>query len=173
MAGEPSRITVETHYTEDVVFLAGVAMPAGAIGNSEIEAGAAIAATKVIHQFPLSHTQNDGSDVTTQTEVIHIAYGDGTVIAVEAACDQAPDGDETITINLLKSTGGGAFATMLTGAIVLDSGNTDRVLEAGVVSGSNTYSDGDLLEITVVDGVGSGNQGQGLCVTVWLREEPT
>ena len=169
---EPSRIVGEQHFVDAVSFLDTMNIPTGTVVNASVSPSAGIAATKTVHQFPLSHTQNDGSDVTTQTELIHIAYGAGTVVAVEAVCDQAPDGDETITIDLLASSGGGAFATMLTAAIVLDSGNTDRVAEAGTVSGSNTYADGDILEITVVDGAGTGNQGQGLCVTVWVRESP-
>ena len=155
--------------------MAGVNMPTGQITNADIETGAGIEATKVVHQFPLRHSQNDGSDVTTQTELIHVAYAAGTVVAVEAVCDQVPAAANTITIDLLKSTGGGAFATMLSAAIVLDSANTDRVAEAGTVSGSNTYVDGDILEITVVapdDGGSADSQGQGLCVTVWVREEP-
>jgi len=169
---EPSRIVGDQHFTGNCSFLGTAALPAGTVTNAMTNASAAIAATKVVHQFPLHHTQNDGSDVTTQVEVVHIAYAAGTVVAVEAVCDQAPDTDETITIDVLKSTGGGAFATLLTGAIVLDSGNSARVLEAGTLVATPTYADGDLIEISVTDGGGTGNQGQGLCVTVWCRESP-
>lgn len=169
----PSRHEGDHQFVGDAWFLGDVTLPDGTITADMVASAAGIEATKVVHQFPLRHTQLDGSDVATQTEIIHIAYAAGEVLALEAVCAQAPTSGQTITIDLLKSTGGAAFASMLQSSLVLDSGNTDRVPEAAVISASNTYADGDVLEITVVDGgATTGDQGQGLCVTVWVRENP-
>ena len=170
---EPSRLIGEQHFAGPIVFLDTVTMPSGAVGNAEIEAGAAIAATKLQHQFPLVHTQKTGTDVTAQTDIVHVARGAGTLVSVEAVVDTVPTGtgvDLKVTIDVKKSTGGGAFTSLLSAAFDIDDGYTDKVLVAGTVGGSNTYADGDLLEVIVAVSGSVGSQAQGLCVTCFVYE---
>lgn len=168
---EPTRIIGETHFAGPVVLLSTVTMPDGAIGNADIEAGAAIAATKLQHQFPL-HLSVSGT-VAAVTNIVHVARGAGTLVSVEAVAATVPTGtgcDYTVTCDVKKSTAGGAFATMLTTTAVIDDGETDLTPVAAVVSGSNTYVDGDLLEIVVTVAGSVGTQATGLCVTAFVYE---
>ena len=168
---EPTRIIGETHFAGAVVLLSTVTMPAGAIGNADIEAGAAIAATKLQHQFPI-HLSVPGT-AAALTHIVHVARGAGTLVSMEAVAATVPTGtgvDFDVTVDVQKSTGGGAFATLLTTTAVIDDGETDRVPVAAVVSGSNTYADGDLLEFIITVSGSVGTQATGLCVTAFVYE---
>lgn len=146
--------------------------PASSVSNNAIEALAGIEATKIVHQFPLRYSQPTGTAIVAFIDHIHIARASGTIVAIEAAITgTVTAGDYTATIDLKKSTSGGAFASVLSATIVLDSGNTTRVLEAGTIN-SSSYIDGDILQLTGAVAGASGSQSQGLCITVWLRENP-
>lgn len=167
----PTRIEGETHFASDVVFLGGVTMPAGAIENADVAAGAAIAATKLQHQFPL-HLSVAGT-VAAVTNIVHVARGAGTLVSVEAAVNAVPTGtgvDKKTTIDFQKSTGGAAFASMLSAAFDIESTDTDRVAVAGTVAAGNTYADGDLLRIVVTVSGSTGTQAADLVVTAFVYE---
>jgi len=167
---QASQVRGNQHFMDDIVFKGGVTLPSGVIGNTDIESGAEIDASKLDHQYMLTHTQADGSDVVAQTDIVHIAKAAGELVAVEAVVDQVPTGDYTVTIDVQKSTGGGSFATLMSATVVIDSDNTDRTLEAGSIAGTTTYADGDLIAIVVTVAGSSGTQAQGLCVTACVRE---
>lgn len=168
-----TRIEGERIYTDAVQFLTAPSLPAGSIDNAGIEAAAGIAASKVVHQFPLRHTQLDGADVVAATELVHIARGAGELLGVSVVCDAVPDGgDKSVSVDVQKSTGGAAFATMLDATIDVDSGETDLTPIDGVVVSSNTYAADDVLAFVVTVAGSTGTQAQGLCVTAWVRENP-
>jgi hypothetical protein len=147
--------------------------PASSVGNNAIESLAGIEATKVVHQFTLRYGQASGSAVVADTQVLHIARASGTIVAMEAVIYGAiaTGGDRTVTLDLLKSTAGGAFASVLSSTLVLDNTNTIRVLEAASIN-TDSYIADDLLQLTVAVAGAAGNQAQGLTVVVWLRENP-
>lgn len=148
-------------------------IPSGSVTDSSIAANAGVQRTKVVQQFALNHYQTTGTAVVAATQDIHIARAAGTVVAVEAAVTGAiaTGGDRTVTIDVLKSTGAAAFATILSAALVLDNTNVLRTLEAATVN-SAAYVDGDLFRITVAVAGAAGNQAQGLIVTVTMGENP-
>jgi len=74
-------------------------------------------------------------------------------------------------VDLQKSTGGGAFATILTGTITLDSANTIRVAEAGTLTAGAACVVGDILRVVITVGGSSGTNPQGLVVRVVMRED--
>lgn len=144
--------------------------PAGSITNAAILAAAGIDATKVVHQFPLSHQQS--GTVAAATEYIHIARAAGTLVAIEAMVATVATGaDRTATIDLLKSTGGGAFASVLTATLVLDNTNVAMTLESGTIN-TTTYIDGDVFKLTVAVAGAAGDQAAGLLCVVTFRESP-
>lgn len=148
-------------------------IPSGSIINADVAATAAIGAEKLVHRFPVRYSQNQSAVVADAIEGIHIAAAAGTIASIEVACtSSAPVGDSTVTVDLEKSTGGGAFASVLSSAITLDNANTVRVLEAGTVS-SPAYADGDILRINVNATVGTGTLPTGLVATVTLQENPS
>ncbi len=148
-------------------------LPASSVTNASIQAAAAIDRTKVIHQLHLPYAQAPGSDIATATLDLYIARAAGTVVSFEAAITGlAATGDRSVTVDLHKSTAGGAFASVLSAAITLDIANTIRVLEAATVS-SAAYVDGDLFRIIVTQVAGTtGTRPQGLIVTTTIGEAP-
>jgi hypothetical protein len=140
--------------------------PAGSIDNTAIQAGAAgnyVAATKLEHQFALPYTQDAGTPVAAATKDIHIVEGaTGEVAWVKAAITGtiATGADRTVTVDLQKSTGAGAFATVLTTTIVLDNASVLRTAEEAVVKvdGSEDLVTGDILRVVITVAGAAGNQ---------------
>jgi len=147
----------------------------GGIQDGDVAPGAAIAATKLKHQFPISQELfAPGVTIAALTRLLHIVRGaKAEVVGFEAIITTAAtDASRTVTVDLLKSTGGGAFATILTTTINITSTTTIRVPVAAVVA-SPSLVDGDILELTVAVAGSTGAQAQGLLASVMLREDPT
>ena len=126
-----------------------------------------IGAEKVEHQLFARLAQVHGSAATAERRVIHCAHAAGTIESVVAGLVVACIGDSTITVDVRKNG-----TTILTGTIGLDSTNVAYAEEAGTIS-ANTYAAGDVLEAVVTVSAGTGTLGQGLYVSVVLRENPT
>lgn len=147
--------------------------PAGSVANASIEAAAGIVATKLEHQHAIHYAQVPGSAIVAATQDVHIVRGaTGDVVALEAALTGAlaDHVSRTVTVDLHKSTGGGSFATVLTSTIGFTSSSTLRTAVAAVVNSAGLV-DGDILRIVVTVAGGSGNQAQGLQVTLTIRED--
>lgn len=153
----------------------GLDVPAGAIGNAEISTSVAerIAAAKLVHQFPASARQVHGTDVVARTEIIHIAKGAGTVAEFSAAVTAiAAEGDKSLTVDLQKSTGGGAFATLLAAPIAIDASEAALTKYTATLVVSPTYVAGDLLAVVVTVAGSEETQSQGLAAVAMLQENP-
>lgn len=147
-----------------------ITLPSSSVGNSQIAAGAGVAASKLEGEFKYNHSQT--GNVANATEYFNAVRGTtGEIVAIEMALTETiPSGDKTVTIDLQKSTGAGAFATVLSGTVVLNSSSVLRTLVAGTIS-SGDLADGDILKLTVTIGGSTGTDPQGLVVTVILRED--
>ena len=148
-------------------------IPAGTIDNAAVKVGAAIAAAKLIHQFPVRYAQADGSNIVAAIVPIHTVQGaNATILSVQAMIVDAPNGgDQEITVDLQKSNVGTPTpATVLTAAIVMNDADTGdcEVEEAAIASAALVA--GDTL-LAVVSVTGSTGHGQGLLVTVMIQEE--
>lgn len=147
--------------------------PENSIDDDAIEAGAEIAAAKLVHRQALCYYQDAASAVAAATADIYYytATASGTVNSINAMINNAiaTGGDRTVTIDLKKSTSAGAFASILSTAIVLDNTNTLRTAEAGTVS-TPTLVTGDILQITVAVAGAAGAQAKGLLVVVEVEE---
>ena len=150
-------------------------IPAGTIRNADVSASAAIAATKLEHQFPVSVMLfGPAVSVAALTQTIYTVRGaTGTIVGFEAWISVvADDASRTIDVDLQKSTAGGAFATVCSASSDFTNASTVRVPVAATLS-SSSLVDGDLLQIVVSVAGGSGNQATGLHATVMLRETAT
>jgi hypothetical protein len=146
--------------------------PPLSIGDAEIKAVAAINATKVVHQFPVYVSQAPGSAVIAATSHLHILRAVGEIVSIEAMTPTPATGaDRTVSIDLQKSTGGGAFATVLNAPITLNNATTARTPVSGAIN-STALIDNDILQLVVTVAGAVGNQAQGLLVAVTLRENP-
>lgn len=172
---QPTRFTNAVHFAGAVSFGGTFTPPTGSITNASIVASAGIDASKVNHKFPLRYAQAPGSAIVAGTQDLHVVAGaTGAIESVEAAITGAiaTGGDRTVTIDIQKSTGGGAFATVLSATIQFDNGDTLRTASAGTVSDADLV-DGDILRVVVTVAGAAGAQAEGLIVTLFLQETPS
>jgi hypothetical protein len=112
--------------------------------------------------------------VVSRTDIIHVAYRDETVLGVDAAVYTIADSTgRTVTIDVLKSTGGTTGTSILSTPLVFNSTNaSDRTVKAASLSGTPTLSDGNLLirKITVAGSTGA--QALGLCSEITIAQDP-
>jgi len=146
---EPFVIPGDLIIRGETVMQGGGDMPTGSVGNDQVEAAAGIDPTKLGHLHVVtryfgSHT----TDAAASRIVAHNAYVAGTLVAFVAGSTVAATSTGTATIEFKKNG-----TTVLSAAVVLDSGNTAFVVEAGTVSVS-AYVAGDTFEaeITAVSG---------------------
>lgn len=147
-------------------------IPAQTITDAAVNAGAAIGATKLIHQFPIALPL--AGTVTAFSRLVHIARAAGTIVALEATVvTPATGADRTITIDLLKGSQASAFATVLTSTIGFTNTTLAREVKSAVVNTTlAALADGDILQITGAVAGAAGAQAAELIVTLTLREAP-
>lgn len=151
--------------------------PAGSIANAAIAAGSAgnyVTATKLGQQrvvtLELFESTTDCAALTIN--IASIVGLTGVLTSFKAACITKATTDKTTTIDLKRSTGGGAFATMLSAVITKSTADTDRVFEAATLA-STALVAGDILQAVVAVTAGTGgNQNKGLIVELVFTEDP-
>ena len=156
-------------------FAGVVDLPASTIDEAALKPGALIPAAKHVARCAVTGCrQAPGADVVAQAEIVHVAARAGVVASIEAAVDAAPTGgDKAVTIDIKKSTGGAAWASILTAAIVINAATSSRVAVAGVIDAAKAaYAAGDLFEVVATVSGATGDQAQGLAVTVFFEERP-
>src|SRR4051812_29186275 len=96
--------------------------PAACIGNSAVASSptSPIDAEKSEQQHTAPYWQAAGSAIVAQSANVFIVRGTtGELLSVDAMVDTIATGaDRTVTIDIKRSTAGGAFATMLNTTIV-------------------------------------------------------
>lgn len=131
-----------------------------------------IGADKVVHHFALQYFQAAGADIVTATIPLHTMLRDGELVAVEVVATTAPaGGDKKFTVDLHKGSQAAAFATMLSAVVTYDNTKANRQVVAAALA-STLLADGDTLQVIVTTSGATGTQGQGLVVTVTIRENP-
>jgi hypothetical protein len=154
------------------VFTGLVTLPANSVDENTLKTASLFPADNLVHRFAKDHRQKTGTAVASVTEEIHIAAYAGIVDSIEAVVSTVAIGNATVTIDLQKSTGGAAFATVLTSTFVMDSTNTVRVVEAGAVDATkDDYVAGDVFRLVVTSDAGTGTQAEGLNITVFFEEQ--
>jgi hypothetical protein len=176
VAASPTAWRGDVIFYDDVTFRSSPSIPNDTITNAMVkqDANNLVAAEKLEAQFAVSEmTHTEGTTVTATHDWLHIVQGSaGEIASFEAAIGSAITGDYTVTVDLHKSTGGGAFATVLTTTIGFSSADSARTAKAAVIS-SASLTDGDILKAVVTVAGSSGTQAQGLACTLTLREDPT
>ena len=155
--------------------VATITFTGGGIGNSDIATSAAIAASKLKHQYSINkQIFAEGAEVVAvASDLLHIVYGTtGTIVAFEGIITtQATGADRTVDVDLQKSTGGGAFASITTTDIEITNSTTIRVPVSATLS-NTALVDGDILRAVVVVAGSASAQAEGLLVTLTLIEDP-
>jgi hypothetical protein len=144
-------------------FGGGFALPDGCITDAKVPAGANIDEAKFEHRAPVKCAQ--AGTVVAATESIYIAFRPGVVAGFKAVLDTIPTGaDRTITIDIKKSTAGGAYASILSAPLVLDDDSVAKVVEDFSISGTPAIAEDDILQIVITVAGSAGAQGAGLLV---------
>jgi hypothetical protein len=108
-----------------------------------------------LRDFPIDVPLNGPEPLTTNDKGyarIPAKLNGGSLVAIAAMCVGASSSG-AITLNVKKSTGGGAYTTMLSTNITIDEGETDTLTAGvpGTIGASNTVATGDHIEVSVVD----------------------
>jgi hypothetical protein len=145
--------------------------PAGSVTDNSVAANAAIDDSKLKNRSDLVLSQT--GTVVAATHYLKVMRAAGTVLLIEAAITEtvATGADRTIAIDLAVSTGGGAFASILTGTIGFTNVSVLRDLTTGSIA-TPTLVDGDILRLSVAVAGAAGNQALGLVVNVQVSESP-
>lgn len=141
----------------------------GTVTDAKVAASAGISTSKMNHRHRVNHAQASGSSATAQTVNKYIATAAGTVADINAMIDTAATSTGTVTVDLKKSTGGGAFASVLSSVITINSSTTVRTAVAGAIT-SAAYIAGDIFQF-VITATGS-TLPQGLTVSATFDEAP-
>lgn len=158
--------------------LTDVDFPDGSLNTDMFSAATSerLAATKSIARKSLSvELFGPTTTVAALTKGVHIVRGaTGTLVGLQATVHGtiATGADRSLTIDLQKSTGAGAFATVLTGVLTIDDEDVVRTVYSATISSTGLVV-GDILELIVAVAGASGNQALGLLVTLTFDEAPT
>jgi hypothetical protein len=149
-----------------------VSIPDGVVAEESLQQNANLDAELFERFASIHYTQADGVNVATETRVVYTARKAGTLDSLYVFPTAAPDGDFSYTVDMKKSTGAGAFASILSAVVTVNSSSTDRTLQTGTIS-TPTFVANDSFQVVVTAAGSSGNQGQGLCVTIHTKENAT
>ena len=167
-----SRIDGDVHFT-GTLSATTVNLPDATVTAADVLGAAGIEATKLQHQHCITYWQDDGTDVAAAIAPVYTCRGvTATVVAIEVVCVDAPSGgDKAFTVDLhVADEGTPTPATILSGTIAYSSTQSDCEVEPGTVSSGSLVVGDSLLVIVAVSG-STGTQGQGLVVTVTIRED--
>lgn len=109
--------------------------------------------------------------IAALTKWLHLVRGaTGTIVAAQVVHAVAGTGDRTVTVDIQKSTGGSAFATMLSGTMQVLVATTIRTAVTATFSSQSVVA-GDIVEAIVTLGGTTGSYPQGLLLTVTIEED--
>lgn len=120
---------------------------AGTVTNTSFSAIAAdaLTAAKQEHLHVKTYAQNTTTNATVERRVLHVVIGaTGTILDFSVGTTTIATVDATCVVDLLKNG-----SSILSSAITLDSGNTNRVLESASGFSSVAVVAGDWLELKV------------------------
>ena len=139
---------------------------AGCISNVHVATNAAIAASKLQHQHRQTYAQASATTAAAESRVVHVVKGAiGELRTFSAGCVVANIGNSTVTVDLLKNG-----ASVLTAAILIDSGDAAYAVVAGTINTAAVVA-GDVLEVAVTVAAGTGTLGKGAWASLDLHED--
>ena len=159
-------------FSGHVAFQSTVTLPDSTVTNAKVSSSALNAdRMRDVRRCVSTELFGPAVSVAALTQWLHIVRGSiGTIVGFEAAIAVvASDVSRTVTVDLQKSTGGAAFATVCSGTIGFTNASSVRVPVAATFS-STSLVDGDILQVVVTVAGGSGTQATGLTVTLTFDE---
>lgn len=161
---DTSRLEGSYYFTGNLSALS-MTIPDGAIGNSQVAAGAAIDPLKLRHQHRHTFSQPNTA-ASSETRVVHVVYGvTGSVVRFEAGSIVKAVGDSTVTVDLKKNG-----TTVLSAPITLNNASTNRGVQSATIS-VPALADNDVLEVTTVATIGTGTLPTGVYASLTVHED--
>lgn len=118
----------------------------GSIGTLSVGAGTLLIADNLKPRCPIGNAQVTGT-VSTGSARIFSAYASGIIKQVNVSLDTVPTSSDTVVIDVLKSTGGGAYASVLSATYTMNSSKTARTIYNPTIT-STTFSANDILKVS-------------------------
>lgn len=145
--------------------------PTGKMDNSAVPDGANIDQAKLQTRARATYGQAGGADAAAADVIVHRAYKASTVLAATITPDAVPaGGTKTLTIDVKKSTAGGAWSSILSATTTLNTSSVARTPVALSLSGTPTLLAGDALRVSITVGGTGGTGVQGFVVDLVLAE---
>jgi hypothetical protein len=143
----------------------------GVVNSRSVASGSNLDETNLQHRHHVEFGQNGAADAAAATRVVYRAYKPSTVLVAYVTPDVVPTGGtKTMTVDVKKSTAGGAWASILTATTTLDGTAVARTPVALSLSGSPALIAGDLLQIVITVGGSGGSGVQGFMVEIVVTE---
>jgi len=143
-----------------------IVLPSSCILDANVAAGAAIATSKMLHRH-FWHFHQDGSAASITIPVHEVHGATGSIVALKCGSVVVAIGAATVTIDLLKNG-----VSILTAALVLDSSNTIRVLEAAAIA-TAALVDGNWLDLQITAAAGGGTLPTDMLYELIWDEDPS
>ncbi len=148
-------------------------IPSGGLTSGMWSSSSPLAANKhVRHQSLDSELFGPAVSVAALTKDLHICRGaTGVLIGLQASINGAiaTGADRTVTVDLHKSTGAGAFATVLSSTIGFTNASVLRTPASAVFSDTAMVAS-DLLRVIVTVSGSASAQATGLLLTLTYSE---
>jgi hypothetical protein len=166
----PITIPVDMQCAGNVIVAGIITSSTAFVTDALVVAGTNIAATKVIHQHQYSvQLYAPTTTVAALTQLLGGIRGTtSSLVEFWAAVITPPTTTDTVNVDLRRSTGGGAFATVLAGTILFNNSSAARTIV--IATPTSTAVQGDLLEAVVTV---TGTSAQGLIIGWTTRESAT
>lgn len=140
-------------------------VPDSTIDDDAIVANAAIAATKLEHQYQVTQAYESATASADGAYTVAIVKGTtGALVQFEAGCVVPATGSDTCTVDLKKNG-----TTVLSAPITIDSSTVARTPSQGTFA-STTLADGDWLEVAFDYTSTGGTAPKGVTGTLTWRE---
>lgn len=168
---------MSTQFSERVTFSAPVVvgksinLPDEQITSKNIKSGENVDQDKLGHRHLAAYSQPQGSPVSAETRMIHLARKAGTVKAAKARIGSAPTGDNTLTIDIQKASDGGSFSSILSATVDIDSGNSANEVVELTLSGTPTVAVDDAIRVVCTLSGGTGSHTDDLMIVVEIDED--
>lgn len=133
----------------------GVTLPKDSVTNTQVQAGAAIGASKTQIRLRKSYAQPSGDTAAAESKVIHVAKASGQINGfVAGLVDKCLNG-ATVTFDMKKNG-----TTVLTAPVELTDAQEDYETVSGTID-VLSYVTGDVFEVAVTVNAGGGTLGKG------------
>ena len=160
----PTRIEGDVHVAGTLTALVNTPS-ALSVTNAKVAAAAAIAATKMEHQYKKNYGEESATGVGALVRPIHVVYGaTGTLVDFSVSSVVAATGSGSVEVDLLKNG-----TTVLTTKAILTTTETSYETVKAVI-GTTALVAGDVLEMSI--GTPTATAPKGISVDLTLRETP-